>query len=94
MYLAYFFDDLPLAERLASVYHPLEFGPVPWLASRFFFGFDKLWIGGSLAIDGGTRARSRNKKVRKNLLLAAMSSVIHMMLLLRLNISHSLVIIN
>jgi predicted ATPase len=38
MYLAYFFDDLPLAEKMASeLCHPLEFGPVPWLAIRFFF---------------------------------------------------------
>jgi hypothetical protein len=37
MHLASFFDDLPLVEKLASeLCHPIEFWPVPWLATRLF----------------------------------------------------------
>jgi hypothetical protein len=86
MYLAYFFDDLPLAEMMASeLRHPLEFGPVPWLALRFLF---EGLICFGLAKSACRRLRYVRRGVRflrklENFVRGGNVNCHHMMLLLR-----------
>jgi hypothetical protein len=86
MNLAYFFDDLPLADKMASqLCHPLEFGPVPWLALRYFFE-GLICIG--LVKSAGHRRRYQRRGFRflrkiENFVRGGNVNCHHMMLLLR-----------
>jgi hypothetical protein len=57
MILAYFFDDLPLADKMASeLFHPVKFGPETWLAPQFLFeGLIAFGLAKLLATDVGIK---------------------------------------
>jgi hypothetical protein len=86
MCLAYFFDNLPLAENMASeLYHPLEFGPVPWLALRFFFE-GLICFGLAKSACHRRRYQRRGFRFLRNLekiVIGGNANYHHMMLLLR-----------
>jgi hypothetical protein len=86
MILAYFFDDLPLADKMASeLCHPVKFGPGAWLAPRFLFE-------GLIAFGLAKSTRHRRRYQRRGLrFLRTLEKFVrngnvnchHMMLLLR-----------